>query len=199
MSCLSTKPVETSDGWYSSQGSVLGLALFNIFVSDTDSGIKCPLSRFSDYTNPCDAVDTQEGRDAIHRYLERWAHMNLIKFNKAKCKISPKQKYRLSGEWIENSPEENDLGMLVNEKFSMTCQCVLAAKKANHILGCIKSSVTFMLREMILPLYSALVRPHLDHCIQIWDPRHKKDMGLLEQVQRGPQRSECWSTCPLQT
>jgi len=67
-------------------------------------------------------------------------------------------------------------------------QCALAAQKANHTLGCIKSSVASRAREEILPLYSALVRHHLESCIQIWSPQHRKHMDVLERVQRRPRR-----------
>uniref|UniRef100_A0A8C6IUW3 CTP synthase n=1 Tax=Melopsittacus undulatus TaxID=13146 RepID=A0A8C6IUW3_MELUD len=69
--------------------------------------------------------------------------------------------------------------------FFMTYASCIAS--TNHILGCIKS-VTSRSKEVILPLYSALVRPPLEYCMQFWCPQHKKDVELLEQVQKRASR-----------
>ena len=69
-------------------------------------------------------------------------------------------------------------------KLDTSKKCAPSAQKVNHTLGCNKRSVASRVREVILSICSALVRPHLEYCIQMWSPRYRRDMDLLERIQR---------------
>jgi len=176
-----------------SQGPIWGPILFNVFISDVDSGIACTISKSEDDTKLSDTVDTPERQDAIQRdvdKLEKWTHMKFMMFNKAKCKAlylgwgNPQDQHRMGVEGIETSPVEEDLEVLVGEKLDMSRQRVLTAQAANRILGCIGRNVCSRLSARILPFCSILTRPRWESCIQLWRPQHKQDMELLERVQR---------------
>ncbi|TRZ09109.1 hypothetical protein HGM15179_017995 [Zosterops borbonicus] len=132
--------------------------LFNIFIDDMDEGIESFISKFADDPKLGACVDLLEGRRVLKRDL---------------------YEYRLGEDDIERSPVEKDLGVLVDERLDMSQQCMLAAQKTKHIVGCNKRRMPSRSREVILPFYSALLRPHLEYCVQVWGPQHKKDVDLL--------------------
>ncbi|KAK4823158.1 hypothetical protein QYF61_026934 [Mycteria americana] len=157
------------------QCSILGPVMFNIFINYLNAGVECTISKFADDTKLGSAVDSLEGQDTLQGDLDRldhWAMINGMKFNKLKCQIlhlgwsSATHKHKLGKEWLESSPAERDLGVLVDSRLNMS----------QHI--------TSPSKEVITLLYSAVVWPHLEYCVQFWAPQFKKDVKVLECIQR---------------
>jgi len=103
-----------------------------------------------------------------------------MRFNKGKCRVlhlgrnNYMYQYRLGTDLLKRSAAEKDLGIMVDSRLAMSQLCALTAQKASGILGCIKKSVASRLKEVILSLYSALLRPHSEFCVQFWAPKFKK-------------------------
>ncbi|KAF7237926.1 Tumor necrosis factor receptor superfamily member 19L, partial [Varanus komodoensis] len=93
-------------------------------------------------------------------------------------------KWRLGDAWLESSTCERDLGVLVDCRLNMSQPCGAAAKRANATRGCTAGSVASRLREVLLPLYTTLVRPQLEYCARFWAPHYGKDVARLESEQR---------------
>ena len=175
------------------QGSVLGPLLFLIYINDLDIGISSDLSKFADDTKlgrairaDSDAVVMQEELTILSNWAEKWQ----MKFNIDKCSVlsigrnNPLNSYKLNGRILGRTDCERDLGILVSSDLRPRKQCLNAKNKANRILGFIRRSVSNKSAEVILKLYLALVRPHLDYAVQFWSPYYRKDIDLLESVQR---------------
>ena len=85
---------------------------------------------------------------------------------------------------LETTSLEKDLGVLITDNLKVGEQCERAAGKAMRVLGMIRRSFTKLDEETLKTLYCSFVRPHLEYCIHAWSPYFKKDIEVLEKVQK---------------
>ena len=94
----------------------------------------------------------------------------LFNFGKCKClHIGPGNtgmNYEMGGTILSKTVKEKDLGVTMNANMIVSEQCIIAASKGNQILGMIRRNLTYKEKSLIIPLYQAIVRPHLEYCIQ---------------------------------
>ena len=124
--------------------------------------------------------------------LVKWSKEWQMLFNADKCKVmhvgynntNKHANYDVNDVQLECVSEEKDLGVIISEDLKWQKQCSEAVRKANRMLGLIKRNFIDRSQETIILLYKSLVRPHLEYCCQIWSPYYKKDIKLIEGVQR---------------
>ena len=75
--------------------------------------------------------------------------------------------------------KEKDLGVTMNANMKVSEQCRIAASKGNQVLGMIQRNITYI-KSVVVHLYKAIVRPHLEYCIHAWIPYHRKYIDMLE-------------------
>ena len=94
------------------------------------------------------------------------------------------EEHKLGDAALGRTKQEKDLGVTFSGDMKVSEQCGIAASKGNQILGLIRRTITYKEKQLIVPLYKAIVRPHFEYCIQTWRPYLKKDTDKLERIQR---------------
>ena len=111
-------------------------------------------------------------------------------FNFGKCKCihighgNMDEEYKMGDTVLGRTTQEKDLRVTFSADMKVSEQCGIAASKGNQILGLIRRTITYKEKQLIVPLYKAIVRSHLEYCIEAWRPYRKKDIDKLERIQR---------------
>ena len=175
------------------QGSVLGPILFLIYINDLDESITSNVLKFADDTKLFRKVNTDGDKQHLQNDLDRlvkWSEKWQMLFNFGKCKClhtghgNLNVNYKMGATVLGTTVKEKDLGVTISADMKVSQQCGIAASKGNQILGLIRRNITYKGKKLIIPLYKAIVRPHLEYCIQAWRPYRKKDIDTLERIQR---------------
>ena len=134
-------------------------------------------------------ADRQHLQDDLNKLIE-WSEKWQMLFIFGKCKClhtghgNEDAQYTMGGTVLNTTLKEKDLGLIISADMKVSEQCGIAAAKGNQILGLIRRNIVYKEKELIITLYKTIVRPHLEYCIQAWRPYRKKDIDMLERVQR---------------
>ena len=183
------------------QGSVLGPLLFILFVNDIPDNIDSSVKIFADDTKVWKIIDKPEDSTDLQNDLNKivaWTDTCLLRLHVGKCKhmkITRDTKRQMETSYyikdnsdnyreINTTKSERDLGILVTNDLKSSTHCGEAVKKANRVLFSIRKCFSKLSLSSFKIIYKTYARPHLDYCSQIWSPHLKKDINLIEGVQR---------------
>ena len=158
------------------QGSELGPILFLVYINDLEEGVTSKILKFADDTKlfrkTKEIGDKQKVQDYINK-LVKWSEKWQMLFNFGTCKClhtgpgNTGMNYEMGGTILSKTVKEKDLGVTMNANMKVSEQCRIAASKGNQVLGMIRRNITHKEKRSIAPLYKAIVRPHLEYCIQL--------------------------------
>ena len=175
------------------QGSVLGPLLFIIYVNDMGNAISSNISKFADDTKIYRDIKSDSDSSLLQSDPDKlvlWASEWQMTFNAKKYKVlhfgknNKKCDYELNGTALDGVSVQKDLGIDVSDDLKSARHIDEIVLKSNRILVMISRNIESKTKDIIIPLYTALVRPHLEYCVQAWNPHYVKDIIKLERVQR---------------
>ena len=175
------------------QGSVLGPVLFFIYINDLPDHVKSSCKIFADDTKVYSKVDSLVETNELQKDLDNlvcWSKTWLLSFNAAKCKVmhigrgNHMADYYMEDTKLQVVEEEKDLGVLTSNSLKFGKHIAKAAAMANKKLGLLRHTFKYWTEESLSTLYKVYVRPHLEYCVQACAPVLKRDVRVLEQVQR---------------
>ena len=140
----------------------------------------------------------QDTIDKLVKWSEKW--QMLFDFWKCKCLHTEHgntgMNYKMGGTILSKTVKEKDLGVTMNANMKVSEQCRMAASKGNQVIGMIRRNITYKEKSLIVPLYKAIVRPHLQYCIQAWS---LSAFGHICRLQPGTQAIDILASTPPST
>ena len=178
------------------QGSVLGPILFVLYINDLPESVVSFILLFADDTKIFKEINTIEDSLSLQRDIDalvKWSEDWLLQFHPDKCHVLTIGKlsdikhahpYTLDGNQLEHVFEEKDLGIVIDSELTFDEHIAKQVKKANSILGVINRGFENLTPTIFKTLYTAFVRPHLEYGQSVWSPKLRKQVNLIEGVQR---------------
>ena len=180
------------------QGSVLGPVLFIIYVNDIPDSLNSFCKIFADDTKLYTAVEDKRDQIKLQKDLLKlckWSRLWLLEFSVQKCKVvqygnvQKHFEYKLIDkdgnlETLQKDTTEKDLGIWFQSNLKFDDHIIYVVNRSNKLLGLIKRTFKALDKDSFLILYKSLIRSILDYGGSVYYPSTKKNIQLLENIQR---------------
>ena len=176
------------------QGSVLGPALFLIYINDISTNMHSELRLFADdilIYRPIHSPSDQKILQDDLTTLIKWANEWQMDFNVSKCNIlqvtthhtTKTFTYQMNGVPLKSVEKIKYLGVYLNNKLSWHDHIDYICNKANRLLGFLKQNLHSCHKHFKEYVYKQFLLPSIEYCCAIWDPHHQNDISKLEMIQ----------------